>query len=220
MGFPEIYDFLERLQANNKKEWMDANRKEYQQLRKWFVAWLDQMNDRLAALDPNYTDTPGKKGINRINNNLMFHPERPVYKDHFSGGLDQLSKQGDYYVHFGVSESLIFSGYYHPGSEVLGKIREAIDYNGDELRKIIANKQFKSFFGGLWAPEDKLTNAPKGYAGDHPHIDLLKLKNFGIEYSLKRKQVFEPDFEDRVVEVYMAALPFRRYLLQAVMYEA
>ena len=219
MGFPEIYDFLERLQANNKKEWMDVHRKEYQQLRKWFVNWLDAMNERLATIDPNYTDTPGKKGINRINNNLMFHPDRPVYKDHFSGGLDQLSKQGDFYVHFGVSESLIFSGYYRPGSEILGKIREAIDYNGDELKEIISAPAFQSLFGGLWAPDDKLTNAPKGYDGDHPHIDLLKLRNFGIEYSLTRKQVSDPGFEELVAEVYLAALPFRRYLLQAVAYE-
>ena len=114
----------------------------------------------------------------------------------------------------------MFSGYYHPGSEILGKIREAIDYNGEELVSIIEEDRFQSFFGGLWAPDDRLTNAPKGYANDHPHIDLLKLKNFGIEYTLERSQVFEPDFEDLVVEVYMAVLPFRRYLLQAVLYEA
>ena len=59
MGFACIFDFLERLQQNNHKDWMDAHRKEYHQLRDFFIDWLDQMNDRLAAIDDDYFDTPG-----------------------------------------------------------------------------------------------------------------------------------------------------------------
>ena len=60
MSFSHLYDFLERLQQNNHKAWMDANRKEYHAVRDFFVKWLDEMNDRLAAIDPDYFDTPGK----------------------------------------------------------------------------------------------------------------------------------------------------------------
>ena len=219
MGFAELYDFLERLQANNNKAWMDENRKEYVKIRNWFASWLDKMNDRLAAIDPDYFDTPGKKGINRINNNLMFHPERPVYKDHFSGGLDQLTKQGDFYVHFGLSQSLIATGYYSPGSDVLKKIRAAIDYNGDELLAILNEKKFSELFGGLWDDGSKLTNAPMGYASDHEYIDLLKFKHYAVEYSFERTDVFKSGFEDRVVLLYEVSLPFRRYLRQSVSFE-
>ena len=201
MGFSELYDFLERLQANNNKAWMDENRKEYTAIRKWFVSWLDQMNDRLAAIDPDYFDTPGKKGINRINNNLMFHPERPIYKDHFSGGLDQLTKQGDFYVHFGISQSLVATGYYSPGSDILKKIRAAIDYNGDEFVTILKEKKFQETFGGLWGCDTRLTNAPKGYSSDHEFIELLKFKNYAVEYSFNRADVFKPAFEDQLVMI-------------------
>ncbi|MGB3464596.1 MAG: DUF2461 domain-containing protein [Cyclobacteriaceae bacterium] len=218
MGFPELFDFLERLQKNNQKAWMDENRKEYLKVRNWFVSWLDKMNEKLSGIDPDYFDTPGKKGINRINNNLMFHPDRPIYKDHFSGGLDQLSKQGDFYVHFGVDESLIASGYYSPGSDVLKKIRAAIDYNGDEFLKILNDDRVRETFGGLWQGAEKLTNAPKGYASDHQFIDLLKYKTYALEYPLSRKDILSPDFEEQVVEVYRRMLPFRRYLQQAVNY--
>lgn len=219
MGFTELYDFLERLQVNNNKPWMDENRKEYITVRNWFISWLDQMNERLAAIDPDCFDTPGKKGINRINNNLMFHPDRPIYKDHFSGGLDQLSKQGDFYVHFGISQSLIATGYYSPGSDILKKIRAAIDYNGEELINILNQKKFKELFGGLWGEDTKLTNAPKGYSSDHKFIELLKFKNYAVEYPFDRADVFKPGFEGHVVMIYETMLPFRRYLQQAVSYE-
>ena len=72
MSFQHLFSFLDRLQRNNHKEWMDANRKEYVAVRDFFIGWLDAMNARLAGLDPDYFDTPGKKAINRINNNYGF----------------------------------------------------------------------------------------------------------------------------------------------------
>ena len=79
-------------------------------VRDTFIGWLDQMNDKLAKIDPNYTQTSGRKSINRINNNLMFHPDKPIYKDHFGAGLDQVTKMGDFYIHLGISESFIAGG--------------------------------------------------------------------------------------------------------------
>ena len=76
------------------------------EVRDFYIAWLDAMNEELAAIDTDYFDTPGKKAINRINNNLMFQPSRPVYKNHFGAGLDQISKQGDFYIHIGERREL------------------------------------------------------------------------------------------------------------------
>jgi len=215
MGFENMFDFLERLQKNNHKEWMDANRKEYQAVRDFFIEWLDRMNDRLASIDDDYFDTPGKKAINRINNNLMFHPNRPVYKDHFGAGLDQLSKQGDFYIEIGVQESFMGGGYWHPSSKVLKSIRDAIDYNGEELQAIIDSKSFKKTFGEL-IDDNPLKVAPKGFSNEHPHIDLLKRRSYAAGRYLSRKEILSDGFEDLVVEVYQELLPFRRYLNQAV----
>lgn len=216
MSFHKMYEFLRELQKNNNKEWMDENRSYYYNVRDWYIKWLDKMSTELAKVDPKYTPTTGRKAINRINNNLMFHPNKPIYKDHFGAGLDQLSKQGDYYIHLGTSESFIAGGYYKPKSEILSSIRDAIDYNGEELKKIINKNSFKETFGGLIETGDKLSNAPKGYSQDHPHIDLLKYKTFAVEHSLTQKEVMSDDFEEKVINVYKEMLPFRRYLNKAV----
>lgn len=216
MSFQKLFLFLEELQENNHKEWMDENRSYYNEVREWYIAWLDRMNVHLAQLDPDYTNTSGRKGINRINNNLMFHPNKPVYKDHFGAGLDQASKQGDFYIHLGVKESFIAGGYYKPKSDVLSSIRDAIDYNGEELKKILQKPSFQSEFGGLISTGDELTQAPKGYNSDHPYIDLLRYKTFAVETHLKQEEIMSPDFDTRVIKIYQEMLPFRRYLNKAV----
>lgn len=215
MSFSGLYDFLERLQKNNHKQWMDAHRKEYHEVRDFFVDWLDRMNDTLAALDDNYFDTPGKKAINRINNNLLYHPHKPVYKDHFGAGLDQRSKQGDFYIEFGVNESFMGGGYWHPSGTEIRSIREAIDYNGEEFQKIIDKPSFKETFGEL-LDDNPLKVAPKGFSNDHPHINLLKHRSFVVMHSVTREEVGAPDFSERVIHVYKEMLPFRRYLNEAV----
>lgn len=215
MNFSQLFNFLKRLQQNNSKEWMDAHRQEYYDVRDFYIDWLDRLNVKLAAIDDGYFDTPGKKAINRINNNLMFHPNRPIYKDHFGAGLDQRSKQGDFYIELGINGSYMGGGYWHPSSKVLKSIRDAIDYDGEAFKKIMAKSSFKNLFGDL-IEDDVLKTAPKGYSQDHRHIDLLRRKSFAVVHKVSQEEVESPNFTEKVIEVYKELLPFRRYLNQAV----
>jgi uncharacterized protein (DUF2461 family) len=61
-----------------------------------------------------------------------------------------------------------------------------------------------------------LTNAPKGFSNDHPHIDLLRNKTFAVVHELSKKEVLQPDFKEKIIEVYKEMLPFRRYLNTSV----
>ena len=216
MDFNHIYNFLERLEQNNSKEWMDEHRKEYHTARDMYIAWLDHLNIKLQDLDKDYFETSGRKSINRINNNLMFQPNNPIYKDHFGAGLDQKTKQGDFYIEIGLKQNVLAGGYWRPKKEIIDSIRQAIDYNGEELKAIITKPSFVKIFGGLYDDDQKLKTAPKGYLKDHPHIDLLKYKTFAVAVTLSRKQILAPNFEDYLYKVYMEMLPFRRYLRQAV----
>ena len=194
---------------------MDANRKWYTEVRNDFIGWLDKMNFALAEIDDGYYDTPGKKGINRINNNLMFHPNKPIYKDHFGAGLDKRPNTGDFYIEIGIERSMFAGGLWRPDPKRLRSIRDAIDYDGEELKKILNEKAFKRTFGGLWE-DTKLTNAPKGFSKDHIHIDFLRNKTFAVAHTFDTKEVLKNSFEKKVISVYEIMLPFRRYLSGAV----
>ncbi len=216
MNFNNLFAFLEELQNNNNKEWMDAHRKRYHEIRNGFMGWLDGLNSILEERDEGYYPTPGKRGINRINNNLMFHPNKPVYKDHFGAGLDKAPKSADFYIHIGVNECMLAGGFWRPDPKTLRNIRDGIDYNGEELVKIMGKKSFKATFGELYKDE-RLTNAPKGFSNDHPHINLLRNKSFAVVREITQRDVSHPDFNDLVLETYFEMLPFRRYLNEAAM---
>ncbi|WP_396589497.1 DUF2461 domain-containing protein [Allomuricauda sp. R78024] len=214
MDFQDLFNFLVELQQNNTKEWMDANRKWYKSLRGDFILWLDGLDMTMAQLDDDYYPTPGKKGINRINNNLMFHPHKPIYKDHFGAGLDKAPNSADFYIEVGVKQCLLAGGFWRPDPKTLRSIREGIDYNGEELLEIIEKPSFKKLFGGLYEDE-KLTNAPKGFTNNHPHIQLLRNKTFAVEHQIDMSEVLRDDFEEKIKVVYLEMLPFRRYLNKA-----
>lgn len=215
MNFKNLIHFLTELNKNNSKEWMDANRKWYKQVRDDYIAWLDQMDLALAVMDDQYYPTPGRKGINRINNNLMFHPNKPIYKDHFGAGLDKRPNTGDFYIEIGIEQSMLAGGFWRPAPKTLRSIREAIDYDGEELKKILNKKSFKHTFGDL-VLDEKLKSAPKGFPNDHPHIDLLRNKTFAVLHSFSNTEVLRGDFDQKVIKVYQEMLPFRRYLNKAV----
>ncbi|MCK0159957.1 DUF2461 domain-containing protein [Allomuricauda sp. F6463D] len=215
MNFNELFHFLEELQQNNNKEWMDTNRKWYKSLRNDFIAWLDDLDMTMAQLHDDYYSTPGKKGINRINNNLMFHPNKPIYKDHFGAGLDKAPNSADFYIEIGLKHCLLAGGRWRPDSKTLRSIRDAIDYNGEELQKILDKPSFKKMFGGLYKDE-KLIKAPKGFSNDHHYIELLRNKTFAVELELSKDEVLRDDFKEKIVEVYKEMLPFRQYLNEAV----
>ncbi len=193
---------------------MDTNRKWYRSLREDFIVWLDDLDLTMAQLDDDYYPTPGKKGINRINNNLMFHPHKPIYKDHFGAGLDKAPNSADFYIEVGVKQCLLAGGFWRPDAKTLRSIREGIDYNGEEFQAILDKPSFKKLFGGLYEDE-KLTNAPKGFANDHPHIELLRNKTFAVVHQLSKEEVLRSDFKEKIKVVYLEMLPFRRYLNHA-----
>jgi len=214
MDTKKIFKFLGNLQENNAKAWMDIHRKEYLAARDEFIKFVDEVNAKMVATYPNYFDTPGKKAIERINNNLMFHPERPTYKDHFGAVLDKVTKGTDFYFMVGVNKCMVGAGMWHPDTTTLKKVRQGIDYNGAVLKSIVNEKAFRATFGELYQG-NRLKTSPMGYDKDHPQVDLLRLKSFAVMKDLTRKEVAAPDFSDKLVEMYGIAQPMLNYLREA-----
>lgn len=219
MSKKQMFTFLRDLGKNNSKEWMDANRSRYQSAK---AIWLDEIQEilnRLAQHDPAFEFIEPKKTITRINNNRRFQPDKPIYKDYFTctpqGGLGIAS----FHISVGPHNSFIGGGLYRPEKEELTKIRSAIDYNGGAFKELLKEPGFDQFFGGLSPDEQQLKTAPKGYPKDHPHIDLLRRKNFVGMAQLTEKQVVAESFIDLVEEAYLSIRPILAYLQEALAFE-
>jgi uncharacterized protein (TIGR02453 family) len=215
MSFYQVFDFLRDLNQNNHKEWMDENRKRYEENRDFVIEWANDLMAKIAKADSDFKPVTGKKAISRINNNLLYHPDKPVYKDHFGVEMNLSGGPSGFYIQLGLSHNFIGGGIWSPTKDQLEKIRGAIDYNGEELKKIIEKKSFKNIFDGL-SEQDKLKTAPRDYSQDHKHIELLRLKRFATMVGITQKEITADDFEKKVVNYYKEMMPLGKYLNKAV----
>ncbi|MGB6036509.1 MAG: DUF2461 domain-containing protein [Cryomorphaceae bacterium] len=215
MSFHQVFDFLRDLNQNNSKEWMDENRKRYEENRDFVINWANDLMAKVAKADGDFKPVTGKKAISRINNNLMFHPEKPVYKDHFGVEMNLSGGPSGFYVQLGLTGNFIGGGIWSPSKEQLEKIRGAIDYNGDELQKIIDKKSFKDTFGKL-SEQDQLKTAPRDYSQDHKNIELLRRKRFAAMVDITQKDILSDDFDKKVVDLYKKMMPLGKYINKAV----
>src|SRR5204863_7898232 len=95
------------------------------------------------------------------------------------------------------------------------KIRQEIDYNGKNLKKILANKTFKTYYGEL-DKEYQLTRPPKGYDKDHPDIEFLKLNSYIVWHKFTDKQLLAKNFDKEVAKGAKIMKPFLDFLNTAV----
>lgn len=99
-----------------------------------------------------------------------------------------------------------------PPPDILAKIRQEIDYNTKEFKKILSAKDFKTFFKGLSDEGDKLKTAPKGYAKNHPELSLLQHKHFIVVHDLKDEQIMDKNFPGYAAKVFKAMYPLNTFL--------
>lgn len=200
-----IFEFLEALSENNSKEWMDGNRSWYEGAKSEVAHLFEPILKELKEFDPRIVQPTARKAISRINNNLMFHPERTTYKDHFGLVFSHGKGIADFYVHLGINETLVAGGLWHPDSEKLKKVRMEIDYEGGKLQAILDAEPFNSWFQIY--QDDQVKTAPKGYSRDHEYIHLLRLKSFAAIRPISRQDILSKDFQTIVIDSYRAISP-------------
>lgn len=75
----EAFEFMADLYRNNNKAWFDAHRKRYeQQVRDPMKALAGALDDPVSFILPEFS---GKAKVSRINNNVRFSPNKPLYKE-------------------------------------------------------------------------------------------------------------------------------------------
>lgn len=206
--------FLKQLAKNNRKEWFDAHRPTYEAAKAEFEQLIRQVIAKTASFDPLVGSLEPKQCVFRINKDVRFSKDKSPYKTNMGASIAPGGKKSPipgYYLHVEPGKSFLAGGCWQPMPEALAAIRQEIDYNGQELRKILGAKDFKNFFGGL-SEEGKLKTAPKGYDKEHPDLDLLQHKSFIVVHDLTDAQVSDRNFPSYAAKVFKAMLPMNAFL--------
>jgi len=218
MELPQILDFLKKLAKNNNRVWFEKHKDTYllakENFEKLVTVYLEELikfNPELASLNP-------KKLPFRIYRDVRFSKDKSPYKNNMGAGFSpngKLVEEPGYYLHVEPGRCFIAGGIYMPNPENLSKVRQEIDYNGENLDKIMKDKKFKKWFKDF-SEFDKLKTVPKGYAKDHPRLEWLKHKTFIVSHSFTDAEVKDKKYVKQLVEASKTMKPLVSFLKEAI----
>jgi uncharacterized protein (TIGR02453 family) len=209
--------FLEQLKNNNSKEWMDENKVLFHQNRDAFWKDAEDILAFVKTIEPRMENLELKNCIFRQNRDIRFSANKNPYKINFSayyaiGGKKSILP--GYYIHVEPNASFLAAGLWMPEKEVLHKVREEIDYSGDEFLNILNEPDFKKSFSELM--DDQLKTAPKNYPKDHIYVQVLKYKSFIVQYPLKDSEIQNKSYIQITKQKFQLAQNFVNYLTKAI----
>jgi uncharacterized protein (TIGR02453 family) len=196
-GWPkEAFDFFAGLEANNSREWFHANRRTYDE------AVRQPLESLLAEVEGEF----GEGKAFRPNRDTRFSKDKTPYKTNVAATV------GGHYVSLSKDGLFVGGGAYHPERERLARIRAAIDddRSGSELAAIVDGLRGQGFD---LLTEGALKTAPKGYAADHPRIELLRQVNLAAARQFApARWLHTAAAKDRIVEAWRALNPLVAWL--------
>ena len=205
--------FLTDLVQNNHRDWFQTNRSRYDAAKSELEAFTARLIEGASVFDP-LPNTSPRDCIFRINRDIRFSKDKAPYKPNFAVALGPGGRHSgriDYYLHIQPNnESFLGAGMWQPTPAQLASFRQEIDYNPDALKDIIELAEFKAYFPEISGESTK--TAPKGYAADHPHIELLKRKQLFFMHRYTDKEVLKANFATEVLRGCRLVKPYCDFL--------
>ena len=200
-------EFLTQLKENNNSEWFTENKKRFDSEQKATKTFFTQILTDLEKID-----SIEKMQMHRIYRDIRFSKDKTPYKNHFSVSFDRTKPllRGGMYLHIENDASFVGGGFWEPNNEDLFRIRKEIELDASDLKEIITDKTFVSYFGTLEGEE--LKTAPKGFDKTHPDIELIRKKQFVIRRKFSNKEVLASNFQEEVLATFKAMRPFFDYM--------
>ena len=218
MEFKIILDFLKKLKKNNNREWFTDNKKKFEVAKDAFEPAVEILLNGISKFDKRIAEVTPKECIYRIYRDVRFSKDKTPYKTNFGavmGAGGRKTTSAFYYIQVEPGDnSFIAGGLYMPEGEKLKKIRQEIDYNANDFKKILNKKSFKQYFPQIEG--EKLKKAPKGYAPDDPNIELLKHKSYVVMHQFTDAQIMDDAFTKECIKMYKEMKPFNDFLHVAI----
>lgn len=218
--FPaEGLTFLRALKRNNRREWFQAHREDYERhVRGPMTEFVLALAEDFRRIAPEMVADP-KVCLYRIYRDTRFSHDKTPYKTHAAAvfprrGLGKHSGAGLYF-HVGLQEVWIGGGVYAPMPDQLLAVRQHIAAHARAFRSIVESPGFRKTFGGLEGA--KLSRVPAGFPKDHPAMEYLKYKQFLAGADCPVKLATSPGFYRKIVKTFEATMPLLRFLNQALM---
>ena len=122
-----------------------------------------------------------------------------------------------YYFHLEPGQSFAGGGIYMPMPDELKKVRQEIDYNFADFKKIINSKKFRAVYGDLdKSAEFLLSRVPKGYEPGNPAAEYLRLKSYIAMVGFKEADLGSKDLVKKTVAAFEALQPLIEFINESI----
>ncbi|MGA9127438.1 MAG: DUF2461 domain-containing protein [Terracidiphilus sp.] len=206
---PDGLTFLRNLARHNDREWFTPRKAVFDaELKEPMLAIIRKVNTAMESFAPGFV-RPAEKCLFRIYRDTRFSADKKPYKTHVAAwwmpeGFAKTSGAG-FYFHVSAKEVVIAAGAWMPEKEQLAAIRHWLLDHHVEFRKLLQKaairKTFSEFEGNA------LTRPPKGFPKDHPALDLIQCRQWGLATTLPATVALEANFAATLVRHFRLAAP-------------
>lgn len=214
----EFIEFLSDLEKNNNREWFTSNKSRYEKFVKIpFEHFVQHMIYKFQEVDENLIITP-EEAIFRIYRDIRFSKDKTPYKNHVSaiitnGGRKNFRDPG-VYIEIKSNELNFYSGIYEMNKEQIYSTRNYIVSHLNEFNKLLADKNFKKYFGIIKGEQNKILSAEfKETAKIQP---LIANKQFYYFAKLPQSKILSKTLTNDLMKFYFAAQPMNNFLIKAL----
>lgn len=214
----EAIAFLRDLKKHNDREWFTPRKGVYEkQLRLPMIELVRAIHGEMLRFAPQYVGEPAKC-VFRIYRDTRFSKDKTPYKTHIAASFSHnaLEKRGaGYYLGISPESVDIGGGLYAPEPDVLLAIRTRIADDPAAFRKTFDAPKIKRLLG---EPQgESAARPPKGFASDHPAIDLIRRKQHVFFEHIDPGLACTPKLFGEVVKRFEAMTPMVKFLDEALL---
>ncbi|HEX4757091.1 MAG TPA: DUF2461 domain-containing protein [Terracidiphilus sp.] len=206
---PEALAFLRNLARNNDREWFQPRKAVFEaELKEPMLSIIRKVTDAMMDFAPAFV-RPAEKCLFRIYRDTRFSANKLPYKTHVAAwwshqGLAKTSGAG-FYFHVSPKDVIVAAGAYMPEKDQLSQIRHWLLDHHSKFRKLLqkpaVRKTFEEFEGNA------LTRPPKGFPCEHPGMDLIRCRQWGLAATLPAKDALKKDFAATLIRCFKIAAP-------------
>ncbi len=195
-------DFYDDLEVDNTKSFWEAHKDVY----------LEQVKAPMVALTDALAQEFGEAKVFRPYRDVRFSKEKTPYKTH-QGAFVGAAPATGWYVEVAAPGVRVGAGIYHAAGSELAAVREGMadEKSGKVLERILRDLER----GGFEVAGEQLKTAPRGYAKDHPRIDLLRHKSLlGMKHYGFEPFIHTPELLDRIRDDWRRLRPLVGWLAE------
>lgn len=157
----EAFTFYQRLEADNSREFWQANRGDYER----YV--LEPIRALAAELEPEF----GSLALYRPHRDTRFSADKSPYKT-YQGAFAQLVPGLGFYLQISAAGIQASGGFHSHSSDQVARYRQAVD--ADQSGAMLADIVARLVGDGFAIGGDRLKTMPRGVPADHLRADLMR----------------------------------------------